>query len=148
MHLLNKGLFLNMGLGLLLLVGISAVVSLIRLHGETANSFKLRTFIFIIAAFAVYGCWVFTIPVFLVMAYRSFRAGKQAPKGLSGLASGKFGSHSNAKGWIAGLGILIWKILCLLPDGKPNDDKYYFDGNGEPYAYAQSDQFLDARDGW
>jgi hypothetical protein len=138
--------FLVLCLALGLYAGIAALVSLIRLRGETANSFKLRTLVFIILAFGPYkGDWILTIPLFLFMAYRSFRAGQKAPKGMGSLASGRFGSHPNAKGWIPGV---LGVIVAFLPDGKPNDDKYYFDGNGEPYAYAQPDQFLDARDGW
>ena len=77
----------EIGLGLLVLGVVTGIISIIRVKGEYARSFKLRTILFIIAAFAVRDFWAVTIPFFLFMAYRSYRAGAAEPAGPTGLYS-------------------------------------------------------------
>lgn len=45
---------------------------------EVANTFKFRTVVFLILAFAI-PLWIITLPLFLFLAYRSYLAGDQAP---------------------------------------------------------------------
>jgi len=117
----------GMGLGLAILVGLALFISLIvRLHGETANSIKLRTVVFIILAFAIQKYWAVTIPFFLFMAALSFRAGKKAPK-RGRLISGRVNANPRSKGWIAG-------VLGFIGGSDPskNDESY------DPY---ETDEF-------
>ena len=120
-------LLLNMGVSLLALVVVGVVVSLIRLHGETANSFKLRTALFIVAAFAIQQFWLFTIPIYLTMAYRSFRAGPKAAQGMSRFISGKF-SANRAEGWIA----TIVGMMVAFHEAKPKVEEDEYDVFGNP----------------
>jgi H+/gluconate symporter-like permease len=47
--------------------------------GEVANTFKFRTVIFIILAFAI-PFWIITLPLFLYLAYKSYAAGTPQPQ--------------------------------------------------------------------
>ena len=129
----------GMGLGLAILVGLALFISLIvRLHGETANSIKLRTVVFIILAFAIQEYWAVTIPFFLFMAALSFRAGKKAPK-RGRLLSGRVNANPRSKGWIAGvLG------MAATSDTSKNDiteNKYGMLGDPLPGSGLQTNKY-------
>lgn len=84
----------------LIVVGIPLwlVVSLVKSSsGEVANTWKFRTVILVILAFVV-PLWPVTLPLFLFLAYRSYKAGSEPqPQLVPAIASGTAERNSAGK---------------------------------------------------
>jgi hypothetical protein len=96
----------DLGIALLVALAGAVIISLMRGWRQTANTWKFRTVVFIIAAFAIPRLWIITIPFYLYLAYRSYKAGAQ----VAARPSGVMGALTPV------LGLLGWFFMATLKE--------------------------------
>jgi uncharacterized membrane protein len=141
---------------LTMVVLVAVTLSVIKNRNEVANTWKFRTTFFVFLAAGVLmvpQLWVIATPLYLVLAWRSFRAGSKAGKSGRIAAAGTPVVNGAAvlTSVLTGIGsfLLLYVKSAIVDAASQSDEeeKYYFDGSGRPYLTPQPDQYLNASEG-
>ena len=129
----------DLGIALLVAFTGAAIVSLMRGRRQIANTWKFRTVVFILLAFAIPRLWIITIPLYLYLAYRSYKAGARTAARPSGVMGAL----------MPVLGVLGWFFMATLKGAiagqssrvEENDDDYGAEGDPLPGSGLQTNKY-------